>query len=145
MVPIYLSLRYDPTMSSKIKGSIPSVESSIASQIQQSSVQAGKTKSSSAPSDSFSKSATSVPYKSSSLIPSAKIFAGEVNFPPHLLDSRLPTNDRKFRRLLGAILGFGELEDCFRALEEELDKEEFPFKSISSEDERDPSDSEEDK
>ena len=71
------------------------------------------------------------------------IFAGEVNFPPHLLDPRVSGNDRKFRRLLGAVLGFGDLEDCFRGLEEELEKEDFPFKAISSEEERNPSDSEE--
>lgn len=120
-------------MSTKIKGSTPPVDTNISS-LNDSAVRAGKGESKPQNPDSFSKLSNSVTYKSPPLIPGAKMFASEVHLPSHLTDTLNPKNDRKFRRLLGAVLGFGGLEDCFGDLEEELHAEESTFAKVSRED-----------
>lgn len=119
-------------MSTKIKGTTPPVDTNIPS-INESSPRPPKAEAKPLAADSFSKPSSPVTYKSSPLIPSAKMFAGEVNFPSHLIDPRNPKNDRKYRRLLGAILGFGDLEDCFTDFEEELENEDSAFSRVKRE------------
>ncbi len=120
-------------MSTKIKGTTPPVDTNLSS-LNEPALRGGKSESKPQNPDSFSKTSNTVTYKSPPLIPGAKMFASEVNLPSHLTDPLNPKNDRKFRRLLGAVLGFGGLEDCFGDLEEELHADESTFAKVSRED-----------
>ncbi|MBL7684465.1 MAG: hypothetical protein JNK65_00305 [Deltaproteobacteria bacterium] len=63
-------------------------------------------------------------YKSSPLMSGAyKIFTDGIVFPPHLLDTKDPTNDTKYLRLLAAIFGIDEMEKYFLTMSEEKEEE----------------------